>query len=73
MMTAKELDRNTIVIIICPKCEGSGFTILSELTDYHRREYSHKKEKCKVCDRSGRIVQETSTQHKPYKETIFDI
>jgi hypothetical protein len=44
-------------IIVCDYCSGTGIVKRSELTDYHRNDYSYWNELCTRCDGDGRLVQ----------------
>ena len=53
-------------IVLCEKCEGSGYTHHSELTNYHKGEYDDWIDCCWACQGSGRLVKITTVKVEPY-------
>lgn len=53
-------------IVLCLRCEGKGYKVRSELTDYHKREYREDILTCANCKGSGRLVKVTSVSFEPY-------
>ena len=44
-------------VVLCPNCNGYGFTEKEELTDYHKSEYSTYRSSCSKCEGDGRLIQ----------------
>lgn len=45
--------------VSCDNCDGTGYKKYDELTDYHRRDYSTRIEKCHQCSGHGRHFKHT--------------
>jgi len=52
----------TVEIILCDHCKGSGQTSYDECVDYHKREYETIYETCYACKGSGRLKKITSVK-----------
>lgn len=48
-------------VVLCERCKGFGYTLDERLSDYHRREYTTTRSKCRDCEGDGRMIK--STEH----------
>jgi hypothetical protein len=48
-------------VVLCDRCDGHGYRIDKELTDYHKGIYSTTNSPCSKCEGDGRMIK--STEH----------
>lgn len=61
------------IIILCSSCEGRGYQIRHDVTDYHRNEYDVVNTKCRNCDGMGRLWETTTKEYEKLKSLSQDL